>query len=31
VSLFNELKRRNVFRVATAYAVSAWLEKAIGQ
>jgi adenylate cyclase len=25
LSLFNELKRRNVFRVATAYVVSAWL------
>ena len=24
-SLFNELKRRDVFRVATAYAVSSWL------
>jgi TolB-like protein/Tfp pilus assembly protein PilF len=25
MSLFNELKRRNVFRVATAYVVAAWL------
>jgi TolB-like protein/Flp pilus assembly protein TadD len=25
LSLFNELKRRNVFRVGTAYVVSAWL------
>ncbi len=25
MSLFNELKRRNVFRVAVAYGVIAWL------
>ena len=25
MSLFNELKRRNVFRVGTAYLVGAWL------
>ena len=25
MSLFNELKRRNVIRVASAYAVTAWL------
>ncbi len=25
MSLFNELKRRNVFRVAIAYIISAWL------
>lgn len=25
MSLFNELKRRNVFRVAAAYVVAAWL------
>jgi adenylate cyclase len=25
LSLFNELKRRNVFRVGTAYVVASWL------
>jgi adenylate cyclase len=25
LSLFNELKRRNVFRIAAAYVVMAWL------
>ena len=31
MSLFNELKRRNVFRVGIAYAVTAWLLMQIGE
>ena len=31
MSLFNELKRRNVIRVATAYVVTAWLVIQVAQ
>jgi hypothetical protein len=31
MSLFNELKRRNVIRVATAYIVTAWLLIQVGE
>lgn len=29
MSFFNELKRRNVFKVGVAYIVIAWLEKSV--